>query len=187
MIHFASSLPIVLAALVVATTLNCRHTSTSAESIREEMPVEPGSDSYVQAPHDTVVVAPSGNDRNADFRLGADPGLATLFNDQFFTTSSVVELMPDAPQFTFRSGQRVYVFAALKSPKDQSVHISWFDPDGNRVLPTSYHDVEMNMAPPGYRLYTFRSFRKPGPYRVAIYNSVDEELGSVNFEIRSGQ
>lgn len=119
-----------------------------------------------------------------DFRISEDAEYATLRDKVFFTTSNVVDLIPDSTQTSFKAGQKVYVFAALKSPIEERVKFTWYGPEGKEILPSAYFDVEPNMGPVGFRIFSYRSFRKPGAYRVAVYNSIGGMIGESSFEVK---
>lgn len=116
-----------------------------------------------------------------DFRFEEDSRLAQL-NGRIVTSRAVEELMPTDTSMEFRVGQRVYVFAALSAPQAETIHFDWVGPDGP-VLPSSYLDVEANTGPVGYRIYTYRVFRKPGSYRVDLINSGGNTIGTTRFTL----
>jgi hypothetical protein len=119
-----------------------------------------------------------------DFRIEEGEEFATLRDEVFFTTSNVEELVPDSARSTFSTGQKVYVFAALRTPRDERVRFTWYAPDGREILPSAYFDVEPNLGAVGFRIFSYRTFRKPGAYRVAVFNSAGKKIGETEFEVK---
>lgn len=128
-------------------------------------------------------VKPKAKTISQDFRISEGEEYATLRDDVFFTTSGVVELIPDTAQSTFRVGQKVYAFAALRTPRDERVRFTWYAPDGREVLPSAYFNVEPNLGAVGFRVFSYRTFRKPGDYRVAVFNSAGRMIGESVFSV----
>ena len=118
-----------------------------------------------------------------DFRV-VDPGaFASIRDGRFFTTDLVEDLVPGDAQVQFSSGERVYVFAAIHAPIQETVKVSWYGPDGGIVLPSAYLDVKVNTGETGYRIYTYRTFKARGEYSVAVFNSNGSELGRYEFTV----
>ena len=119
-----------------------------------------------------------------DFRV-ADPGrFASVNAGNFFTTADVTDLVPDQPTDSFQTGQRVYAYAEIRAPMDETIHFSWYDAQGSVILPSSYLDVKTNTSQVGYRVYTYRIFRSPGSYSVAVFNSPGTKLAEQAFTVR---
>ena len=109
---------------------------------------------------------------------------ATLRDEVFFTTSNVVDLVPDSSRTAFAVGKKVYVFAALRAPRDERVKVTWYSPEGREILPSAYFDVEPNLGAIGFRIFSYRTFRKPGDYRVAVFNSAGRMIGESEFIVK---
>lgn len=119
-----------------------------------------------------------------DFRLKADDKFASVPSGQFFTTSGVSDLTPDKKLNMFRVGQRVYAYAAIHAPRKETVRITWFDSANKEIPPSAYLDVLVNTGPVGYRVFTYRTFRKSGVYRVRLFNSVGNVIGGSEFRVK---
>lgn len=139
------------------------------------------SGDYSDGEQDTV--KPRAKTISQDFRISEGEEFASLRDDAFFTTARVVELVPDSAKSTFRVGQKVYAFAALRAPIDERVRFTWFAPDGREILPSAYFDVEPNLGEVGFRIFSYRTFRKPGSYRVAVFNSAGRMIGETVFTV----
>ena len=127
----------------------------------------------------------SANDGEArDFRVSNPSDYASVKPGNFFTTSMVEDLMPSDPQTDFTPGARVYAYAEVYAPRDETLKITWFDSKGQPVLPSAYLDVKTNMSAVGYRLFTYRSFRAAGQYSVVLYNSAGAEIVRESFSVK---
>jgi hypothetical protein len=118
-----------------------------------------------------------------DFRVSDEDQFASVPDDRFFTTSGVTGLIPDGEVTAFRIGQRVYAYAAIHAPRQETVRITWFDSVNHEILPSAYLDVETNTGKVGYRVYTYRTFRKPGAYWVQLSNGAGVVIGKSEFKI----
>lgn len=121
--------------------------------------------------------------RSRDFRLSKSDGLAMIRDGNFFTTVDVLDLQPAEPSNEFTVGQRVFAYAAIHAPSDETVRISWYDSVGELILPSSYLDVKSNVGEVGYRVYTYRIFRDTGQYTVAVYNNAGTKLSEYAFTV----
>jgi len=119
----------------------------------------------------------------SDFRVDDPDKYASVKDGNFFTTTDVEELVPESPSERFKVGQRVYAYAELRAPNNETVHISWYDAGGEIILPSSYLDVKTNTSAVGYRIYTYRIFRDPGRYSVAVFNSPGGKLAEQAFTV----
>ncbi len=117
-----------------------------------------------------------------DFRLGEGEEFATLNSDIILSTA-VEELMPVDTISTFRTYARIYAWAAVNAPRKETIHFNWYGPDDKVILPASYLDVEVNIGPVGYRVFTYRVVRVPGNYRIDMMNSAGSKIGEARFEV----
>jgi len=118
-----------------------------------------------------------------DFRVLRSDNYASVHDGRFFTTPDVTDLTPDEEVHIFHIGQRVYAYAAIHAPKKETVRITWFDSNNSEIPPSAYLDVLENTGPVGYRVFTYRTFRAPGKYKVKLSNSVGSVIGVVDFEV----
>lgn len=125
----------------------------------------------------------SSAQETSDFRVAAGDKFASVPEDRFFTTSDVTDLTPADALQSFQLGQRVYAYAAIHAPVNETVRFTWLDANNREILPSAYLDVEKNTGPIGYRAITYRTFRKSGKYSVRLLNGVGVAIGEVRFEV----
>ncbi|MGB5528697.1 MAG: hypothetical protein WBQ32_01895, partial [Ignavibacteriaceae bacterium] len=75
---------------------------------------------------------------------------------------------------------KVYAWANIRAPKNETVTFEWFDDSGNIIYERS---IKVGMDENGYRIYDPQTFNTAGTYEVVLYNSKGIEIGSQEFII----
>ena len=122
--------------------------------------------------------------QRSDFRVAREGEFASVNEGQFYTTTDIVDLVPSEKATEFATNQRVYAYAGVRSLTKENVRFRWFGKDGNEILPSQYLEVEPNLGEVGYRVYTYRVFRSPGSYEVALFNSAGSEIARQSFQVK---
>jgi len=165
-------------------------TTTSSKAQEKTENTEEGQKDISQSDAESKVTPNPGAENtkktlteSADFRVSEDDIYASVPDDRFYTTSGVSDLTPEEAVRSFRTGQKVYAYAAIHAPRQETVRITWYDSIHNEIPPSAYLDVDVNTGSVGYRVFTYRTFRNPGKYQVRLLNSVGKVIGQGRFEV----
>ena len=100
--------------------------------------------------------------------------------DDFITCKDVVRLEPKGEGDTFAPG-RVYVFARVYAPREESLALKLYDNKG-KVMWEWQVKVRRNLTT-GFRTYAFKTLSKAGSYDIRLFNSEQVEIGHRQFRI----
>ncbi|MGI9293748.1 MAG: hypothetical protein ACR2PS_07170 [Pseudomonadales bacterium] len=107
--------------------------------------------------------------------------MAAIRSEQdFVTCTEVARLEPRGISKEFAPG-RVYVFARVYAPKEESLTLKWYDGDGKELWERQLK-VHKNLAT-GFRTYAWKTLSKAGPYEVVLFDSDQVELGRRQFTV----
>ena len=119
---------------------------------------------------------------NTDFRVSGED-YASVPKGRLYTTTGVEGLIPEPQADNFKVGQKVFVYAEVRAPRREKVRFTWYDGQNEEILPSAYVDVDTNVGEVGFRIYSYRTFRTAGEYRVALFNSTGSRIGSAQFSV----
>jgi len=104
-------------------------------------------------------------------------------DEDFVLCRSVNNMLPEGEDDVFPPG-RVYAWARIKAPKNESLILRWLDEQG-AVIRTSYLRVKKNMQT-GYRAYDYKTFSEEqiGAYSVLLFNENGEKIARREFRIQ---
>ncbi len=98
----------------------------------------------------------------------------------FVTCTEVDQLKPLGIGKVFPPG-RVYVFARVYAPKEESLTLKLYGGDGKELW-EGHLNVRRNMAT-GFRTYAYKTLYEAGSYEVRLFNSDQVEMGRRQFNI----
>lgn len=100
--------------------------------------------------------------------------------ENFVTCKNVDRLEPEAVASRFAPG-RVYAFARIHAPKDETLKLIWRDEDGRELRKRDFK-VKRNMGR-GFRTFSYKIFTEAGTYEVRLYNQDQYLIGYRQFTI----
>ena len=110
-------------------------------------------------------------------------GFASIKNidTDFYTTNTYNNGKPGQPKSVFKTGERVYIWASVNAPKNETVQLKWKDANGNVFEEKSYN-VASSAA---YRIYSWKSSfpNGTGNYSIELLNSQGHRIGGADFSV----
>jgi hypothetical protein len=101
--------------------------------------------------------------------------------DRFVTSRDVVRLAPVGIASSFAPG-KVYAFAWVRTPRDETLTLTWYDGDG-KELGNMEFAIKRSVRR-GFRTFSWKTFQKSGSYEARLHNHRGDLIGRRAFAIR---
>lgn len=112
------------------------------------------------------------------FRIaaGAVDAVSMTEDSEFRTMASGTLDAPGKKKTIFRTGDKMYYYVRINSPKSEKIFVQLIDTDGKQIWKDPF-TTAVNTAK-GSRVISWHGANKPGKYTIKLLNSKSEEMAS---------